>query len=226
MSVCIVAMELTQAEFRHQLSEVLLTSPNNKQALKANTLTLNSLAIMVKSLMTKLESRTIVSEPNMAVNNEGMYESIPKSTCGNQAQSRPAGIGTSITLPIDVVDDTDHYSEDDNQPLVYTRLTKSKDTKLKGITVSQDNSQVGSKGRASEKAPKKERPAKEGLNRRGAAAAAIGQPITPDDGRHEVGVVVGGVVDYGSGPPNIVVGWSGVEDSGEEEEGKEYGKRN
>jgi hypothetical protein len=190
MSVCIVAIELTQAEFRHQLSEVLLISQNNEQALKANTLTLNSLAIMVTSLMTKLESRTIVSEPNTAVNNEGIYGSIPKSTCENQAQSRPAGIGTSITLLIDVVDDTDHHSEDDNQPLVYTRLTRNKDAKLKGITVSQENSHVGSKGRASEKAPKKERPTKEGVKRRGAATAAIGQPITPDDGRQEVEVVV------------------------------------
>ena len=31
---------------------------------------MNSLATMVTSLMTKLESRTIVSEPNTAVNNE------------------------------------------------------------------------------------------------------------------------------------------------------------
>ena len=171
MSARIPAMELTQAEFRHQLSKVLLTSQNNEKTLKANTLTLNSLATIVTNLMTKLESRTIVSESNTAVNNEGIHGSVPKSTCENQAQSRPASIGTSITLPIDVVDDSDHHSEDDNQPLVYTRLTRSKDAKLKGVTVSQENSQVGSKGRASEKAPKKGRLVKGGVKKRAAAAA-------------------------------------------------------
>jgi hypothetical protein len=65
--------------------------------------------------------------------------------CENQAQSHPASIRTSITLPIDVVDDTNHHSKDDNPPLVYTRLTRSKDVKLKGVTVSQENSQVGNK---------------------------------------------------------------------------------
>ena len=101
MSACIAAMELTQAEFKHQLSEVLLTNQNNEQAQKANTLTLNSMATMVTSLMTKLESRIIVSEPNTAVNNEDIHGSVPKSTYENQAQYHPAGIRTSITLPID-----------------------------------------------------------------------------------------------------------------------------
>ena len=220
MSARIVAMELTQAEFRHQLSEVLLTNQNNDQALKAITLTLDSLATMVTSLMTTLQSRTIVSEPNTAVNNEGIDGSVPKSTCENQAQSRPAGIGTSITLPIDVVDDTDDHSEDDHEPFVCTRFTRSKDAKLKGVTVSQENNHVGSKGRANEKAPKKGTTTKRGVKRRAAAAAATVQPITPDDGRQEVGVVVGGVVKHGSGPPNIAVGGSGVEDSGEGGKGR------
>ena len=82
-SARIAAMELIQAEFRHQLSKVLLTNQNNEQALKANTLTLNSLATIVTSLMTKLESKTIVSEPNTTLNIEGIYGSIPKSTCEN-----------------------------------------------------------------------------------------------------------------------------------------------
>ena len=136
---------------------MLLTSHNNEQALKANTLTLNSLATMVTSLMIKLESRTILNEPNTVVNNEGIHGSVPKSMCENQAQYCPAGIETSTTLPINVMDDTDHHSKDDNQPLVYTRLTRSKDAKLKGVTMSQENSQVDSKGRANEKAPKKGR---------------------------------------------------------------------
>ena len=118
---------------------MLLISQNNEQALKANTLTLNSLATIVTSLMTKLESRTIVSEPNTTIIHEGIYESIPKPTCKNQTQYRPTDIGTSITLPIDV-DDSDHNSVDDNQSLVYTRLTRSKNAKLEGVTVSQENS--------------------------------------------------------------------------------------
>ena len=118
MSARIAAMELTQAEFRHQLSEVLLTSQINEQTLKANTLTLNSMAIMLTSLMIKLESETIVSEPNPEVNNGGIYGSIPISMWENQTQFRPTDIGSSITLPIDVVDDTDNLSEDDNPPLV------------------------------------------------------------------------------------------------------------
>ena len=113
------------------------------------------------------------------------------------------------------MDDIDHHSEDDNQPLVYTRFTKNKDAKLKGVTVSQENSRVGSKGRASEKAPKKWRIAKGGVKRQAAATVATGQPITPDDGRQEVGAFVGGIVEHGRGPPNIAVGGSGVEDSGE-----------
>ena len=78
---------------------------------------------------------------------------------------------------------------------------------------------MGSKGRASEKVPPKRRPRKGGVKRRVAAAAATGQPITPNDGKQEVGAIVGGVVDHGSGPPNIAVDESGVEDSGKGGEG-------
>ena len=60
-------------------------------------------------------------------------------------------------LPIGVVDDTDDCSQDDNAPIMYKRLTRSKDAKLKGVTVSQENSQVGNKRRASEEASKKRR---------------------------------------------------------------------
>ena len=149
-------MELNQTQFRHQLFEVLTTSKNNEQALKVNMLTSNSLATMVTTIMNKLESRTIVSEPNPTVKNKDIHESVPKSTCENQVQSRPARIGTSITLPIDVVDDTNNHSEDDNPPREYIRLTRSKNAKLKGVTMSQENSQVGSKGRASERPEKRE----------------------------------------------------------------------
>ena len=211
MSARMAAMEQTQAEFRQQLSDMLLTSQNNEQALKANTLTLDNLADKLTNIMNKLESRTILSEPNPTVNNMDVHGGVPKSTCENQAQSRPTRIGTSITLPIDVVDDTDDRSQDDNAPIVYKRLTRSKDAKLKGVSMSQENSQVGNKGRASEEAPRKGRLAKGVVKRRAAAAVATGQPITPDDGKNEIETVVSGIVGHGSGPPNIAVGGSGVE---------------
>ena len=37
MSARMAAIEQTQAEFRQQLSDILLTSQNNEQALKANS---------------------------------------------------------------------------------------------------------------------------------------------------------------------------------------------
>ena len=98
---------------------------------------------------------TIVSEPNPTVNN-GQYMAASRiSTGDHQAQSRPTRIGTSVTLPIDVVDDTDDRSENNNPPKVYTMVRRSKDAKLKGVTVSQENSHVGSKGPAIERTPKK-----------------------------------------------------------------------
>ena len=136
MSARMAAMEQTQAEFRQQLSDMLLTSQNNEQTLKANTLTLDNLATKLTNIINKLESRTIMSEPNPIVNNGDVPGGVPKCTCENQAQSRPIRIGISIMLPIGVVDDTDDCSQDDNAPIMYKRLTRSKDAKLKGVTVS------------------------------------------------------------------------------------------
>lgn len=51
MSTRIFALEINQAEFKHQLSEVLMTSQNNEQAFKENTLALNNLAIVVTTIM-------------------------------------------------------------------------------------------------------------------------------------------------------------------------------
>jgi len=141
MSTRISVVESNQTEFRHQLFEVLMTSQNNEQGLKANTLTLNSLASMVTTIMNKLESRTIVSEPNETCNNEdGIPESAPKSTCENQTQSVPTRIGTSNTLPIDVVDDSGARSEDETAPNTFRRSSRSKDAKLKGASMSQESS--------------------------------------------------------------------------------------
>jgi hypothetical protein len=79
------AVEQTQAEYRQQLSELVLSSQNYEQALKDNTATLNSLASMVMSIMNKLESRSVVSEPKTTANNDEVPGSVPKSTCETQA---------------------------------------------------------------------------------------------------------------------------------------------
>ena len=69
----ICSLENNQTKFGHQLFKVLLTSQNNKQALKANTMTLNNLAIMVTTIMNKLESKTMVSSPTHSVDNQYHY---------------------------------------------------------------------------------------------------------------------------------------------------------
>jgi hypothetical protein len=136
MSARMTVVKQTQAEFRQQLSEILLTSQNNEDALRANTLTLDNLTTKLMNIINKLESRTIGNEPNPTVNNGDVHGGVPKSTCENQTQSHPTRIGTSITLPIDLVNNTDDRSQDDNALKVYTTLTQSKDAKLKEVTVS------------------------------------------------------------------------------------------
>ena len=202
------------------MSEMLLHTQNNEQAMAANTQKLDNLASIVINLVNKLESRTIVSEPNPTVNKVDEHGGAPKSTCENQAQSRPTRIGASMTLPIDVVDDTDDRSQDLTPPQEFRRLTRSKDAKLKGVTVSQENSQVGSKGRATEKPPKKGRAAKGGVKKVAATAAATGQATNAD--------VVDVAPQHGSLSPKTAVDGSGVGDGGEVGEkggNKESGSR-
>lgn len=83
MSARLAVVEHNHTDFRRQLNEVLLTSQNNEQALKAVNLALNSLAAMVTSIMNKLESMTSVNEPNPTANNEDVHGSISKSMCEN-----------------------------------------------------------------------------------------------------------------------------------------------
>jgi hypothetical protein len=69
-------VEQNQAEYRQQLSELVLSNQNYEQALKDNTATLNILASMVISIMNKLESRSVVSEPKTTTNNEDIPGSV------------------------------------------------------------------------------------------------------------------------------------------------------
>lgn len=208
-------MEQNQSEVRQQLSEVLLNIPKNEQALKDVNLTLSSLASMVTSIMNKLETRTTGSEPTPTQNIRDAHGSIPKSMGENQAPSRTARIGTSKTLPVDVVDDSSVRCEAEGPTKTYTRLTRSKDAKLKGVSVSEDNSEDGGKGRGGDKALKKARAPKGCAQKRSAVEAGIDPPKPTTNVSQEDGAVVVGDAEVGSGPGKIAAVGSGVEGCGE-----------
>ena len=72
---------------------------------------------MVTTIMNKLESKTMVSPPTHSIDNqEQIPRSARKSACENQAQSKPARIGTSSALTINVFDVLYVPSEDKNPP--------------------------------------------------------------------------------------------------------------
>ena len=74
-------------ELRHQLSELMMHSQNNEQRLKSQSTTLDNLAIMVSSIMNKLESKSTASPPTHSGGNHHQdLESPPKSGGENQAQ--------------------------------------------------------------------------------------------------------------------------------------------
>jgi hypothetical protein len=215
VSARLSAVEQNQAEVKRQLASMVMTSQNNEQALKDVNVTLGALAAMVTSIMNKLESKTSVSEPKTTANNQDVHRSAPKSPCDLQDQSPTDRMGTSNTLPADVVDNTSARSEGEGQPITYTRLTRSKDVKLKAVSASQENSQEGVKGRGSEKAMKKGRVAKGGAKKRAHVEVASGQPKPTANASQGDGVVDGGCADFGSGPPEVAVAAIGVEGSGE-----------
>ena len=215
LSARLSAVEHNQAEFRRQQTESLLASQNHELALKDVNVTLSSLAAMVSSLMNKLESKTSVSEPKTTANTEDLHGGIPKCACENQTESPTARVGTSNTLPVDVVADSSARSERGGQPKTYTRMTKSKDAKLKGVYVSQETSPEAGKGRGGEVAVKKVRAPKGGVKKRVGAEAAIGHPKPPTNVGQVDGAVDGGCADVGSGPPKVAVAGIAVEGSGE-----------
>ena len=194
---------------------MLLASQNHELHLKDVNVTLSSLATMVTSIMNKLESKTSVSEPKTTANTEDMHGGITKSACENQTKSPTARVGTSTLLPVDVVADSSAHSEGGGQPKTYTRLTSSKDAKLKGAFVSQENSQEAVKGRGGEVALKKVRAPKGGGKKRVGEEATTGQPKPPTNVSQVDGAVDGGCANVGKGPPNIAVAGVAVEGSGE-----------
>ena len=103
-----------------------------------------------------------------------MHGGISKSACENQIQFPTTRIETSNMLPVDVVEDSSPHSEGGGHNKTYTRLTRSKDAKLKGVSMSQENSQEAVKGRGGEKSLKKMRAAKGGAKKRVGTETTIG----------------------------------------------------
>ena len=217
MSVRLVAVETTQAEFRNQLSELMMTSHNNEQALKSCHKQLDNLATMVTSIMTKLESKTMMSPPTVSrANHDQTPRSPPKSTCETQAQSKPARVGACSANPIDVLDVSYVPSEDDNPPKQSVRITRSKDVKAKGVSGATGNSEVGTKAVRSEKASKKRKVTRGGGSKGRGAEEGNTQQVSAGDGTQ------GGDVTLGDGRENNPEGGSGVDGiggSGDVEEG-------
>lgn len=207
MSARITALESNQAEFRNQLSEVLMTSQNNEQALKANTLTLDNLATMVTTIMNKLESRSQVSHPIHSGDNlQTIARTPPKSAGENQAQSKPVRAGASSVVPIDVVDVSYVPSSDENPPRATVRMTRSKVG-----SGAAGNSSPGTRGCRNEKVYRKKRPTRGGANKVGGNDEGSGQPVSARGGTEEGGVSIGGEVEVGGGPDNNTYGGNPVE---------------
>ena len=209
MSAHITALETNHAEFRNELSEVLMTSQNNEQALKSCHAQLDNLATMVSTIMNRLESKTMVSQPDdSGGKHEAIARSPPKSPLENQAQSKPARIGASSALPIDVVDVSYVPSEDDNPPKQSVRMTRSKDVKFKGVGGAAGNNEVGVKTGRSEKVLKKKKATRGGGNKGCAIEGGSIQPLMEGGATQEGAVSHGGDVDVGGGTEKSTVGGS------------------
>ena len=199
----------------NNMASMVMTSQNNEEVLKKVKVTLGTLAAMVTSIMNKLESKTSVSEPKTTANNQDVHRSLPKSPCDLQDQSSVDRVGTSNTLPMDVVGNTSTHSEGEGGPITYKRVTRSKDAKLKAVSASQDNSQEVINVRGSEKPLKKGRIAKGVAKKRGPTEVAIGQPKPTANASQGDGVVDGGCADVDPRIPQVAVAAIGVEGSGE-----------
>ena len=227
MSARLAAVETNQAQFTNQLAEFMITSQNNEQALKSCHMQLDNLATMFTSIMKQLESKTMMSPPQVsAANHDRTPRSPPKSTCETQTCSKPAQVGASSANPVDVVDVSFVPSEDENPPKQFVRITRSKDVKAKGVSGATGNSEVGAKVGRSEKAYQKRKLTKGGGKGRGTEEGST-QLVSVAGGTQEVGISQGGDVDAGGGPKKNLVGGSGVDGTagsgGVEEGGKGVG---
>ena len=212
MSARLTAVENNQTEFRSQLSEVLMTSQNNESRLKSATATLDNLSTMVAAIFSRLESKTVVSTPNHSGgNHDQVARSPPKSPRENQSQSKPAAIGASSALPVDVVEVSFVPSEDEHPPRQSVRITRSKDVKFKGISGVVGNSEVGMKGSRGEKVLRRKKATRGGGSKGGGNEGGSEQALSAAGATQEGAVSEGGDVGVGGGPDQSTLGGSGGE---------------
>ena len=240
MSTRMIAVETTQAEFKNQLSELMLTSHNNEAALKSQSMQLDNLttmltsqnndealkscymqldnlATMVTSIMNKLEFKSMMSPPNHSgANLHQVPRSPPKSTCETIAQSIPSRVAASSANPIDVVDVSYVPSEDENPPKHYVRVTRSKDVKEKGVSGATGNSEVGTKVGRSEKATKKRKVTRGGGSKGRGTEEGSTQQVSVEGGIAGEEVDVGGDTEKAQ---EVVSGVEGIVESGGVTEG-------
>lgn len=86
MSARITVVETNQAEFRNQLSELMMTCHNNEQSLKSCGMQLDNLATVVISIMKQLESKIMMSPPHHSGANQCQ---IPRSPPSQHARFKP-----------------------------------------------------------------------------------------------------------------------------------------
>jgi hypothetical protein len=209
MSARITALENNQIKFRNQLSEVLMTSLNNEQALEANPMMLDNLASMVTTIMNRLKSKTTVGQPNLSGSKHGKIARYPpKSACKNQAQSKSARIGASSALPIDVVDVSYVPNEDGNPPKQSVRMMKSKDVKFKGVSGAAGNSEAGMKTTPSEKVSRKKKVTRGGAKQGCGTEDSSVQALNAGGATQEVAPSHGGDMEVGGGIEKNIVGGS------------------
>ena len=174
-------------------------------------MTLDNLATMVTTIMNKLESKTMVSPPtHRGDNDDQIPRSPPKSTCKNQAQSKPSRIGASSGNPIDVVDVSYVPSEDENPPKQSVKITRSKDVKFKGVSGATGNSEVGTKVARSPKPSRKKKVTRGGGSMGRGTGDGSAHQVSAGGGTHEGVVNEGGGLELGGGPEKNPEGGSGV----------------
>ena len=165
-------------------------------------MTLKNLATIVMTIMSKLESKTTVSPPtHSGDNHDQIPRSPPKTTCKNQAQSKPARIGVSSVLPIDAVD------------VSYVRMTRSKDVKFKSVSGAAGDSEVEMKGCQSKKVLKKQKATRGGGSRGCGTKGGNRQPVSARGGTQEGGSAMEGMWKLEVAPRTIQrvrVGWKAL----------------
>ena len=188
-----------------------MTSQNNEQSLASVHVRLDNLATTLNLLMNRLESKSMVSQPDDSGGKHDATAKTPPKSPSNPAASKTTRIGASSVHIVDVVDVSYVPSEDDNPPKQYVRMTRSKDVKGKVVGGAARDSEVGLKTLRSEKVVKKKKSTRGGGTKGCAAEDGGVLPLGEGDATQEVPVSHGGDVAAGGGTEKHTVGASGEE---------------